>query len=219
MATKMVLKITLASSWIASNRSHIIRFRTQEERMKSINSSSSNQHPWLWRQKLATIYEIIIECPKATFNYKHCVYLATSNRYASHVIRTSHYVWMQNDERESKKKAKKRAYDAQTRKKINKHAVAAITVLPTALYHAIHINSNNNTEIKYFSLCFYVSFWIFANVPFRYIATFFFALFVSMFIALIVRFDPCFQSSRSYPIGNLNWNTERYLLLHIVEWN
>lgn len=59
---------------------------------------------------------------------------------------------------ERAKKAKKRAYDAQTRKKINKHAVAAITVLPTALYHAIHINSNNNTEIKYFSLCFYVSF-------------------------------------------------------------
>lgn len=113
-----------------------------------------------------------------------------------------------NEEKRIKNRCRRknisRTYDAQTRKKINKYAVAAITVLPSAMFPSIRMKSpyNNNTsrqQPKLNILFLSLSFSLF-YVPFHskhFITTFFCMFFsLSIFIALIAG-----QANRSFSIA------------------
>lgn len=72
--------------------------------------------------------------PQGDFNYKHCV-TASPQPICTREMQDAHQRLNEKKNAQHKREKKPpRTYDTQTRKKINKHAVAAITVLPSAWF-------------------------------------------------------------------------------------
>lgn len=123
---------------------------------KRRNEEQQQQHQWLWRQKLATAYEIIIDAPRRlqlqALRFLASPRLTSPDQTDMHPSNSRDAHQRLNEEKRIKNRCRRRnisrTYDAQTRKKINKYAVAAITVLPSAMFPSIRMKSpyNNNTS-------------------------------------------------------------------------